>query len=135
MSDIVYPIIITIIGWIIVHYLSEKRDRKKEWREFSRDTAKFIEVIEDRSISYHTGNSRDINLESRIKSDIEYLDSRLSLIKRKLKFDSEVSFFRASITLYNFETCTFNTQCQNSELIRDIYWNANILKNALYKAE
>ena len=38
-------IFINIVGWGIVHILSSQRDKKKEWREFARNTAKLVEEI------------------------------------------------------------------------------------------
>lgn len=78
---VIITITITIFGWMIVHYLSSIRDRRKEWREFARDTVKLVEKIEQEAILYHTNECRDTDFEYKIKSDIDYLDTRLCLKK------------------------------------------------------
>jgi len=132
---ITITILLAITGWIAVHFLSASRDRKKEWREFSRDTASYIASIEKESIEYHTYNVRNVEHESKIKNDIDILDIRISIIKKNLSFLYDVSFFRAAITLHNFETKNFITQNIYSEIVQDISRHANMLIKALYEAE
>lgn len=126
---------ITIAGWCVVHFLSYHRDRKKEWREFARDTTAMIDAIEMEAIRYHIASERNFDLERKIKSDIGQLDSRLQLIKKRLSFRSDVSFFRMAITLHNFQTAHFIPCNHNARLLQDISFHALQLKEQLFTAE
>lgn len=128
-------IVLAIAGWVIVHILSTRRDRKKEWREFARDTAQYVAKIEKDAIEYHSLDERNIARESKIKHDINQLDMRMTLIRKKLSFPASISFFRAAITLNNFETRRFVSQGIDSEILQDISRHANRLIEELYKAE
>ncbi len=133
--EIIVSITIAIIGWVVVHVFSVRRERKKEWREFARETVKYIEAIEYRSIEYHIGEKRNFELEIEIKNTIDFLEVRINLIKKNLKFIYDISYFRAAITLNNFETSAFAKQQRFSPLLQDVAWRAKELKEALYMAE
>lgn len=124
-----------ILGWIAVHLFSAHRDKQKEWREFSRETATFIDKIEKSSILYHTSVTRNINLEKKIKLDLNGLDTRFSLIKKHLRFHPTIAVLRSAITLENFESSNFSQQTYGSEIIQSIAFEANLLREALYGAE
>ena len=127
--------VLIISGWLAVHLFSAHRDKQKEWREFSRETAKFIDKIEKSSIIYHTSNTRNTNLEKKIKLDLNGLDTRFSLIKKHLRLHQTIAVLRAAITLDNFETSNFTNQNYRSEIIQSIAFEANLLREALYDAE
>lgn len=55
--------------------------------------------------------------------------------KNKLDFKYDVGFFRSAITLDNFAALSFQTQFRNSEIIRNIVWHSNVLKDSLFRAE
>ena len=135
MQEVNLSIIIIIIGWIVVDRLSARRERKKEWREFARQTASFVDKIEDDALIYHCANSRDQQLEKKIKLDLEELDMRLTLLTKKLGMKLSVSSFRSAITLENFETSTFRKQSYNNNTIQSICYNAAILRQELFLLE
>lgn len=60
-------IILVILGWLVVHLFSRNRDLKKEARNFALETVKYVTLIEEKSIKYHSNTSRDINEEHVIK--------------------------------------------------------------------
>lgn len=126
---------ITIAGWCVVHFLSAQRDKKKEWRGFARETALLVDKIEIDAILYHTSKNRDEELEWELKSSIDKLDTQVQLIKRHLNFKYDISFFRAAITLHNFQDNNFTKQKRESCLIQDITWNALQIKEHLFNAE
>ena len=124
-----------ILGWLAVHLFSAHRDKQKEWREFSRETVKQIDKIEKSSIFYHTSTTRNINLEKKIKLDINSLDIRFTLIKKHLRLHPTIAILRAAITLDNFESSNFLQQNYGSTIIQSIAFEANRLREALYGAE
>ena len=62
--------ILVVVGWVIVHCLSHRRDTKKEWRAFALHTVDAITNIEQQSINYHISPTRDISLEHKIKLEL-----------------------------------------------------------------
>ena len=133
--EILAPIIVSILGWMVVDWLSVRRDKKKEWRDISRNTVKLVDMIEEKSINYHTSQERNTELENELIKDIAKLDMHMQLIKYNLKMKDNIYPFRAAITLKNFQTVNFTTQTSNSEIIRLISFNATKIKEALYTAK
>jgi hypothetical protein len=133
-ADLVITLVISVFGWVIVHFLSARRDRKKEWREFARATAAYVDEIEKHAVIYHTNPERDIALEKKLKADIDYLDKRIEIIKRHLSF-ADIFLYRIAITLENFETKGFASQPVDSNIIRDIGLSGNQLRDNLYEAD
>lgn len=132
MFESITSYIIIILGWVVVHLLSAKRDRDKEWREFSRNTIYLIDKIVDEAIKYHTAECRELYLESKIKIDLDELDMRITLILQYLKVSCSIKGFRQSITLNNFDSKNFTKQQHTSRLVQCIYVQANRLRENLY---
>lgn len=130
-----FTLLLTIIGWCVVHLLSVQRDKKKEWREFARETTHIVDEIEKEAIRYHTSDQRDEELEWNLKSYIDVLDTQIQLVKKHLNMKCDTSYLRASITLDNFQTCDFTKQKRDSHLIQGISWNALQIKEDLFNAE
>ena len=131
----VWTYISVVAGWMVVHFLTAFRDTKKEWREFSRETVRFVDSIEKNAFSYHSAIDRDLSLEKEIKLDLAVLDLRFNLIRKHLSLRNEISFFRSAITLENFETASFVQKNYQSEVLQSIAYEANILREALFKAK
>lgn len=125
----------TVLGWCVVHWLSSQRDRKKEWRDFARSTSKLVDTIEKMAIRYHTNPSRDIDLESTLIALISKLDVYVQTIGKNIKIENRVSFFRAAITLDNFQAANFLCQQRSSDIIQDISYQATRLREKLLMAE
>ena len=45
MTELHYTIGLTIIGWTVVHWLSLRRDIKKEWRDIARKNVELLDNI------------------------------------------------------------------------------------------
>lgn len=131
----VWTYLSVVVGWVVVHFLTAFRDKKKEWREFSRETVRFVDSIEKNAFSYHSAPERDFSLEKKIKLDLAVLDLRFNLIRKHLSLRNEISFFRSAITLENFETASFVQKDYQSEILQSIAYEANLLREALFKAK
>lgn len=128
----IFSIIVVILGWIIVHLLSEKRERRKELRLIARETVEKINIIEKLSIEYHCNSERNENNEKDIKFRLAEIDDILTLLHKKAGFQHTISFFRSSITMNNFQSAGFTTQQDNSEIVYGIIAQASALRIALY---
>lgn len=127
-------IILIILGWVVVHFFSRQRDLKKDARSFALQTANHVTKIEEKAIAYHVASARNESAEKELILLINDLDTRMMILKKKLKLKNDVSFFRAAITLDNFNTHEFNPQSYSSEIINDISYQATQLRDALYRA-
>ena len=130
---IIITLVLSIIGWVVVHILSSKRDIRKERREFCRNTISFIEDLEKAALKYHMAESRNMDLEQDIKINISFLDDRLSLIEKYFpSYCGKVQFLRSAITLDNFQSAKFLTQSANSLIILSIRQSSHALKMSIY---
>lgn len=125
-------LITVITGWIIVNWQNNKREERKELRSSLNEIISSIENLEEDAIRYHTSLERTVNLEKTITLKITRLSSKI----RYLRFESDSlkrSFIdlKKSITLYNFETKRFSQQTLESDLVEDINYASDQLKDAL----
>lgn len=127
-------IVLIIVGWLVVHFFSRQRDLKKEARSFALQTANHVTKIEEKAVAYHAAPNRSESAEKELILLINDLDTRMIILKKKLKLKNDVSFFRAAITLDNFNTHEFKPQSYSSQIINDISYQATLLRDALYRA-
>ena len=124
---------ITFIGWLVVHILTVKRDKSKEFRDFCRETVFYIQTIEKEALKYHTSATRQQQIEISLKADIAFLDTRFKLIqKTDPTFNNKISFFRSAITLNNFESANFFQQSDTSIILSDIVYHSQLLREEIY---
>ncbi|MFL6673759.1 MAG: hypothetical protein ACJ8LG_10760 [Massilia sp.] len=91
---------VIVIGWVVVHRLSEKRDRDKARREMVAKAAdalrdeitKFLSVARN----YHTSD-RDIDAEDSIKISLQDISARTSLLSDICKDSAELSLCKSAI--------------------------------------
>lgn len=125
-------LIFIIIGWIVVHFLARHRDLERDWRAFAIETVKNINIIEEDAIRYHTSDTRNRDSEQKIKQSLSELDTRLNALKKFFRFNEDISFFRAAITLDNFASSGFKKQDYPSVILNDISYHAGLLRECLY---
>ena len=122
------------LGWLVVHFFSRQRDLKKDARSFALQTANHVTKIEEKAIAYHVAQNRSEPAEKELILLINDLDTRIMILKKKLKIKNDISFFRAAITLDNFNTHEFKPQSYSSQIVNDISYHATQLRDALYRA-
>lgn len=131
--EILITITVTFLGWLVVHILTIKRDKDKEFRDFCRETILYIQTIEKEAIEYHSSKIRHQNMEAALKADIAFLDVRFMFIqKTDPNFKNQISFFRSAITLNNFESANFSQQVSTSKILSDIIYHSRLLREDIY---
>lgn len=134
--SILCNIFFIIIGWIVVHILSEDRDIAKEWRAISRNTVDLVNKIEVKAIKYHTSKYRNLDLERDLELKINLLDSYITMLdKNGISIEKDISEFRIAITYKNFHTEKFEQKDFYSEMTQNISMKAEQLRLILLNAE
>ena len=142
LLKLILPTCIIIVGWVIVHKLTEKRDIEKSRRDIVANIIdelydQISTIVEDAE-SYHT-NVRDSSKENNIKRNLQDISIRASSLKDFIAIDScqpiwtNLKEFKKSITGQHFEdehTEALANQNQQFELIAE-YELA--LKRSLYE--
>ena len=129
-------IFLIIIGWIVVHILSEDREIAKEWRAISRSTINLVNKIEAKAIKYHTSKKRNLDLERDLELKINLLDSYMTVLaKNDILIKKDVSDFRKSITYKNFHTDKFEKKEFYSHITQNISKEAEQIRLSLLNAE
>lgn len=113
--------VFVIIGWIVVHFLTQMRDDKKRLREEVDSASEFLAQQELLAIEYHCSAARDLDNEEKILRNLNRLARR---IKRLQILDNEeievLRRFRASVTLDNFQSAGFKKQNIGSPIVKGI---------------
>lgn len=120
LSPFVTPLLTlfgVVVGWVVVHVLTRRRDIEKaqidlgrdaakERRECARDILKMLREIEDKAVSFHSSTTYSAK-------DAEALNRLLGRISRELRFlqpstyAEHISQLRSAMTLRNFEEQEF----------------------------
>lgn len=114
--------ITVIIGWFVVHYLSTKRDQRKEARERLDQYILGLRALEERAVKFHQSPSYQADVARGLLFDIQRCHAKLS---RHPFCSFEVSpalkiQLRQSITLKNFDASKFACQPANSSILGNI---------------
>ncbi len=126
----VLKVLVVVAGWIVVHHFSKKRDQekeerdrarevKKDRREFARDLLKQLREIETRSKNFHCSEECVENTCEEILTMIDRFSGEYRLLLPDTHA-SQISRFRRSITLENFECSDFQRQDVASAITRRI---------------
>lgn len=120
-----------ILGWVIVHKLTAKRDIEKSRRDIVASSidklCEQINVIVQDAQSYHL-NARDVVKENNIKRNLQDISIRASSLKDLIDIDScqpiwtSLKLFKQAITGQHFEdehTDVLVNQNQQFELIAE----------------
>lgn len=124
---------LVILGWCVIHWLTAKREDKKELRAIIKDSLADVEGLRTLSVSYHKNRTRNKELEDDIIWKIHRIDSKIQFLSEKLRIPAlRLDELNEAITLNNFETHEFTQQCDTSDLIGKINWQSQKLINKLY---
>jgi hypothetical protein len=114
--------ILVIIGWIVVHYLTLTRDRRKEKRELAKITVANLINLEKEAVDFHCADQFDEHAResllwktgriNRLLSREPFNELKLNLVLMKK--------LRQCITLNNADRTGFSSQSVYSSLILDI---------------
>lgn len=113
---------IVIIGWLIINHQHNSRETRKEIRASLVELYKLLDVIEADAFAYHTG-AADQALSRKIKRELDQIYARVSLALAKTitcDCSKEITSFRKSITLENFETANFKKKSPDDEMFTGI---------------
>ena len=132
---IISTVVISIAGWMIVHFFSKNRDVKKEWRDQARARANDISRLISLSIKYHTDEQRCKENENSILSLFNELEIYIQLIEEKLKIECRIDKFKETVTSENFQTNKFKQLDIDDPQIKKIVHEGNTLRVTLLRAE
>ena len=135
MTELHYTIGLTIIGWTVVHWLSLRRDIKKEWRDIARKNVELLDNIKKISIAYHTSTERNKEYEKEILNFLSEIEIYFQQININTNFDTDIDKLKKYITEQNFQTNRFQQLELNDPLINNIITEIQNLKTALLQAK
>jgi hypothetical protein len=127
--------LIFIAGWFVVHYLSTKRDQRKEARERLDQFILMLRTIEENSIQFHQSALHKTDVARSLLFDIQRTIAKL---KRHPFSSFSISQdllkeFRQSITLKNFDASKFSCQPANSPILNNIADTVDDIEDQLEK--
>lgn len=138
MTDICYFIgtsIVIILGWMVVHWLSVKRDELAQRKLAYKEARKLLSDIENKSLEFHCSQNRNKSLEKEILKKLDTLDFMISCMEHPKISSLLITDIRSTVTLKNFQVKFFVQQPLDSDLIRNIGYYVEQLDNALLGAE
>ena len=114
--------IIIIIGWVVVHWLTLKRETRKEVREGIDAFLKLLQNIEAKAISFHRADEYKGDIARALRFDIQ---RAIAGLDRQLfsKFTIPSSLrvgLRKAVTLTNFERGSFAPVLPDSQILNEI---------------
>ncbi len=110
------------LGWVVVHYLSVRREKEKEKRQLAEKTIGLIEELEKIAIDYHLHDGRLEASETdiwRLFAQIERYLSRMRLDRNKDETLYLIAL-RQAIMYENFGPDYHGPQMKDSKIIREI---------------
>lgn len=117
-----FTLLSVAIGWIVVHKLSEQRERRKEVRALLDKLMERLKVLEKDVICFHTHPTFDYSKSREITSEMDRIETKVTRIPYFNQDDLVPTLiaYRQSITSKNFDKSSFQTLAQDSELIENI---------------
>lgn len=118
----IVSIVTVVVGWIVVHKLTEKRDKRKEIRESIDAFIDLLLDLEKKAIDFHQNTSFNENTSRELVSDIQRCILRLdSYPLCSIEIDGYLKKdLRTSITLNNFDRSTFHQLSPSDPIVREI---------------
>lgn len=119
---ILVNVVFILLGWVVVHNLSVRREKDKERRQLAEKTIGLVEELEKISIDYHLNDGRLETSETaiwRLLARIERYLSRMHLDKNKDETMYLIAL-RQAIMYENFGLDYVGIQADDSKIIRDI---------------
>ena len=112
---------LVVFGWIITHWLTSRREQRKEIRSKLDEIRKKLIELEKAAIDFHTSDSFFIEKSRAITLSISRISNE---IERESKIKIDTSYFRGelrrAITLKNFDRSSFEKKDYDSPLLSKI---------------
>lgn len=114
--------LLIIVGWLVVHFTTLKRERRKENREAALKIVEEIKILEGMAVRFHSS-------EKFVHQDCDSLIWQINRIIRKLQRPplkylhiriELMTRFRQNLT-QNTDISTFSTQAHDGEVILNIH--------------
>lgn len=116
------PWIIAAAGWVVAHLLNEARERRKEFRALLDKIYDRLSKLERDAREFHMATAfmprNSLDITSQIDA-VERILHRIPVLQVD-DLTSELIALRRSITLENFDSSTFVTQGETSEVLAEI---------------
>lgn len=127
---------LVILGWALVNRQNNRREERKEIREFVSDISKRSAELRDASFKYHRATARDNTLSSEILFKLKLLGIRLSALKKYgVLADTDLAKrLRQAITMENFDSAGFRSQDEGSKILGNIEQAVEDLASELERA-
>lgn len=114
--------LLVVLGWIVVHFLGEARERKKEVRAELDSIYDAIHDSRRMARNFHCSDTFDGVLARDVLVGLESIERRL--LRMRFFDDREIApgivRLRQAISLRNFTKSEFSKQDENSEILGDI---------------
>lgn len=121
-------------GWGIVHFCTERREKKKELRSSVREAINDIQKLEQLAFEYHKSSKREEANEHELLIQLDKLAALMQFLEKRLgDISVRVDDLHSAITDYNFQTCKFSQQQFSSPVLATIRWEARALTKSLYR--
>ena len=131
-----------IVGWVIVHHLSKRRDIDKERRSLISEAAESqienVNALLLKSRTYHLGAIRDQELELKIKMGLQDLAESISALRRIVQDETclrnainAIKNLRRAITGKHFEDEHTGSLTERDMIIETVALEALNAKRAL----
>ncbi len=119
---ILINIAVIFLGWVVVHYLSVRREKEKERRRLAEKTIALIEEVERIAIEYHVHAGRLEASEMEIWLLLEKIERYLSRMRLEKNKDETTYFIalRMAILYENFGQDYGGPQKKDAKIIRNI---------------
>jgi|APMI01.1.fsa_nt_gi hypothetical protein len=133
----VVPWFLAALGWIVVNWQNNSREKRKEVRAKIDSIKKSIDDVEDVAVAHHTQAQEDVRC-MKVKRVLVGIAREITIVRvAGLKTSDCVkahSRLRQSITLNNFETRTYKNLPLTDPIIADIGTTADTLRLSLESA-
>ncbi len=127
--------VLVVLGWVLVHYLTTVRERRKEVAEIVSALIDRIYELEERAVKFHSANTFDDFGARAIVTDVTRI--AMDLVTPPFSVfgiaPERVKRMRQSMTYWNFEAARFSPQSATSDLIGKIGSTTDDLARAVRK--
>ena len=114
--------LIVVVGWFFVDWKNNRRELRKEKRALIDKINVDLNSIEKIAVEYHQNSHANIKTSQEIKISLDRVVRILNREKLLARKDyKKFIAFRQAITLDNFDSSSFFTQLDNSELLQNIF--------------
>jgi hypothetical protein len=114
--------VLLFFGWLVVHWATLARERRKEKRETANCAINELREIEKEAFGFHTADSFDDRKGSALRQRVERLINRLQrspLSTLGIPVGRMIAL-RSSITLNNADFSNFTSQKSDSKILEGI---------------